>query len=180
MQALVMLEISILKRDLFCVMNPSSFPDPYSHYTLILAVCLTLVTYYKLPYTEDMAIDLHAYKELYLKTARDLLTRSEELMKQAPEGVCIEDLHRTFHSLKSQSLVMGYMNMGLASKALEELFKYATSNPACLTTHVLADVTHFLTQIDQALSDIEHDSGEPDLSSGTKKINTLISHLTHQ
>ncbi len=143
-------------------------------------MCLTLVRHRKLPYTESMAIDLHAYKELYLKTARDLLTRSQELMKKTAEGTHLDDLHRTFHSLKSQSLVMGYMNIGLANKALEELFKYAVTNPTCLTPQVLEEVNGFVSQIDHALSDIEKNVGEPDLSFSTKKINSLISRLTHQ
>lgn len=141
------------------------------HPSIILAIPnsrVALVTSTKLPYTDSMAIDLHAYLELYLKTSYDLLSEIlnsiRRLAQDHENPELLSQTHRNAHSLKSQSLVMGYRQIGRASQVLETIFYHAKSHPEVLSQGLMDDIQRLLDHLEKALTAIGGNHGEPDLS----------------
>ncbi len=128
-----------------------------------------------------MAIDLHEYKTLYLKTSQDLvellLKSLNSLSDTLTNSELIDEAHRAAHSLKSQSLVMGYMQIGFASHALEILFSKTKQQEYTLSRELLKEMRALVSAISQSLEEIKSQRNELKM---TKNIETLeqISHIS--
>jgi len=71
-------------------------------------------------------IDMSSYLPLYKKTATELITVFIENLKKYRSNLndknILFELKRGAHSLKSQSLIMGFNNIGDTFKAIEQYF----------------------------------------------------------
>lgn len=66
------------------------------------------------------SFDVGSYKNIYLKSAKELVGRIDLLLKGAVDDV--SELHRLFHTIKGESFFMGYSELGnLCLKAEKEL-----------------------------------------------------------
>ena len=114
-----------------------------------------------------MTADLSQYRELYLKTSQDLIiemkTQLDKLKVTITDTAAIEVLHRTAHSLKSQSLVMGYQQIGTVNRQLEALFLLFKQKELTITIEYIDMIIHIVEHIEKALVLINSSEHEPDL-----------------
>lgn len=128
-------------------------------------------------YTKTMTTDLAQYQELYLQTSKELIATMKAqlnvLHNNTTDKTSIDEFHRAAHSLKSQSLVMGYQQLGTVNRQLEAFFKLIQEGEITLTEEYLHMITDILNHIEKAVIDIDKSEHEPDL---TKDIQTLQQH----
>lgn len=126
-----------------------------------------------------MAIDINEYKKLYITTARDLLKIMNRALSAMKTDRCdqkaINDFLIAAHSLKSQSLVMGYTQTGLASKILEQIFRDLKDQLTCATPEVLPLIEKAVIKLHQSIGNIENQQGEIDLAEETEHLSKLTS-----
>ena len=69
-------------------------------------------------------VDLSGYKNLYLQTAKEYLNKLsvslDELSRDVSNKEALNNLHIASHSLKSQSQVMGFIDITVLSGAIEK------------------------------------------------------------
>ncbi len=130
-----------------------------------------------------MAIDLHEYKKLYLQTSQELLSTIqkglESLNADPHDKNTLAEVHRAAHSLKSQSLVMGYAQLGLCGRVLEALFlgmKEGSIDPDAELSGILNET---LDAMDTSLANVRDGQGELDLSSHISKIENQTGITVH-
>jgi len=72
-------------------------------------------------------IDMSAYKDLYVETAREYIETLKKNLTLLNENTtnkeAIYEMFRSYHSLKSQSHAMGYMKTAEFCKLLEDYFQ---------------------------------------------------------
>lgn len=124
-----------------------------------------------------MSTDLSQYRELYLKTSQDLITEMKaqltQLQATLKNAQAVESFHRAAHSLKSQSLVMGYQQIGTVNRQLEALFLLFKQGELSITSEYIQMVTNIVEHIENALIEIDKSEHEPDLE---VDIETLKKH----
>ncbi|HRN69986.1 MAG TPA: Hpt domain-containing protein [Candidatus Woesebacteria bacterium] len=127
-----------------------------------------------------MSTDLAQYRELYLKTSRDLIVEMKNqlniLRKQNANMQALDTFHRSAHSLKSQSLVMGYEQIGNVNRQLEALFLLFKDKELRITNEYLTMIEQIIKHIEHAIDDINKSEHEPDLSKDIAELkkHTLI------
>jgi len=114
-----------------------------------------------------MHVNLNSYKKLYLDTASAKLSDMTALFEKIAENQdpqAIADFHRLSHSIKSQSLVMGYTQLGLAGKILEALFRAVQKDQIKLDTNIFEIIRKTINAMSQSLIRIRSQQGELNLS----------------
>lgn len=81
-----------------------------------------------------MTIDLSAYKKLYLETARKLVEEYTQVLSTQKADLAVQDILRIFHSLKGQSMAMGYKNLATLSLEVETYCRALAENKISLNT----------------------------------------------
>lgn len=125
-----------------------------------------------------MINDLSQYRDLYITTAKELIatmkTYWENLKKDSHDMKALEELHRAAHSLKSQSLVMGYPQLGLLNKELEAFFKLCRENKITITSDLMDTIQRAITSNGYSLDKIEKEQTEPDINTQIHEIEQLV------
>lgn len=123
--------------------------------------------------------DLSSFKGLYLKTARDYIVSMKDnvdrLKANHQDQQAITDMHIIAHSLKSQSLVMGYSKMGKGSEQIEKIFSAIKNGGKVVTPILLDQISSVIEKFIESLSHIETTDTEIDTS---KNITELEQFLT--
>lgn len=70
-----------------------------------------------------MTVNISAYKALYLETARKLVADYARIKSSPDTDHTVQDIFLTFHSLKGQSMAMGYKNIAMLSLQVETFFR---------------------------------------------------------
>ncbi|MFA9288334.1 MAG: Hpt domain-containing protein [Weeksellaceae bacterium] len=111
-----------------------------------------------------MTIDVQAYKELYIRTALELViaieTFTEALQTNPADEHALSELHRAAHSLKSQSLVMGYPHTGRLAKHIEvtlRQYKDTSTQPEKELLILISSTTEKLKKNIGLIKDGEHE-----------------------
>ena len=120
-----------------------------------------------------MSFDLNEYKKLYLITASDKLSEMTKLLSAIEinhNPKAISDFHRQAHSIKSQSFIMGYAQLGLAGKILESLFRAVKEARITLNPVLIQKVRQMINAMSLSLQNIQDQLGEFNLS---KEIRSL-------
>ena len=122
--------------------------------------------------------DLDRFKSLYLQTAHayvnDML-RNILLVKQNFENAdAVSVMHMASHSLTSQSLLMGYDNIGHFTAIMESVFKAKKEKMYELNDEMLNLMENGIKKIQESLSQIESNGQEMDLSSETTLLQEKI------
>lgn len=104
-------------------------------------------------------IDLSSYKELYIKTAHEYLEAMHASMvliiADLKNESAIETIYRSAHSLKSQSLIMGYRNTASLNEFLELTFRNIKEGKITFTEKVLEEIKTALNKVEQSVQAIE-------------------------
>lgn len=113
-------------------------------------------------------VDLSEYKELYIKTAGDLLSQLQLdfplFIKNQLDNSLIEKLHRNAHSLKSQSLVMGFESTGLLCKELEFIFRKVKDEHIVIDGKRSETIADVFKKLYDSLENIKNTNKELNLS----------------
>ena len=103
--------------------------------------------------------DLADYKKLYLKSARKhlkILSKNIALFLKNPSNQSVLDqAHLHTHSLKSQSLVMGYPKTGALCRSLETIFYKIKERKKILTNANIKSIQISLQQLTELIQLIE-------------------------
>lgn len=106
-----------------------------------------------------MGVDLGNYKELYIKTAHEYIDAMHAgLMIVASESNnsdAIETVYRSAHSLKSQSLLMGYKNTASLNEFIEHVFRNIKDGKVTITEKILLEVKTALEKIEDSVQSID-------------------------
>ena len=126
-----------------------------------------------------MVIDISQYRDLYIQTARDLVSAMQKhinhLLTNANDKKTVYELYRAVHSLKSQSLMMGYTQLGLTNRLAEALFKEIHEGKQTLSNEVLSLTTEVVSHMKNSLDQIQNKNQEADLRDDIKKLQMYIS-----
>lgn len=126
--------------------------------------------------------DLSEYKELYIKTSSDLLQQLNQDLKTLQvnfsDESAIERLHRNAHSLKSQSLVMGYQSTGMMCKELEFLFRAMKEKQLVTTEQINQAIADALQNLYHSIESIKANDSELNLDAARIQLQ-LISKSSH-
>lgn len=111
-----------------------------------------------------MTDDLIAqFKGLYLKTAREYITILEHKTNIIGTKFSQDSFQHIFmaaHSLKSQSLAMGYTNTGTVSRALELYFQFHIQLKKSVTNEELEFIKQLISFLKLSLESIEQKGHE--------------------
>lgn len=122
-------------------------------------------------------VNLNDYRELYNSTAKKYLTILKQFVAKKQGNLdefYLKEAHRAAHSLKSQSLVMGYNQLGQLCKNIEFFMKTKLDQQTALSVHQMARLTDLVKTIEQSLETIEKTGQELTIA---EDIAELISNI---
>ena len=118
--------------------------------------------------------DIAKYKRLYLQTAlayaRDMQQNLSILQQNHDNKDALQVVYLAAHSLKSQSLMMGYETIGMLSATLENICKAKEANTVDIGDNILALISSGVGKLQACLSEIEKTGKELDLSKEAKQL----------
>ncbi|MFH0773285.1 MAG: response regulator [bacterium] len=80
-----------------------------------------------------MTVNISAYKSLYLETARKLIAEYVHVTSSPDAEHTLQNLLRIFHSLKGQSMAMGYKNIATLALQVELFCRTSNDNKISLS-----------------------------------------------
>lgn len=105
------------------------------------------------------SIDLSDYETLYIKTAYEYLDAMQAsivlLNTNKDNTEAIDTLYRSAHSMKSQSLLMGYKNTGSVSEFIEHTIKGIKDGKFVFTEKIFIELKTATQKIEKAINSIE-------------------------
>lgn len=112
--------------------------------------------------------DVLAFKDLYLTTALENIDQFQkalaELSQNSTNTEALELAHRSIHTLKSKSLMMGYESTGTISKLIEDILYEAKNKTKPLTPEIVQLLTTIAMKLHQSINAIKKTDKEIDLS----------------
>lgn len=119
------------------------------------------------------SFDLGHYKELFLKTAFEYVTAMRQdvqsLVANKIDASVIERLHRSAHSLKSQSNFMQYNDLAQFCKVLEFYFRDVKDGKMQVTSSVLPMLSQSVEKLSQSLESIKNEDRELPLANSIEE-----------
>ncbi|OGK35925.1 hypothetical protein A3A93_05750 [Candidatus Roizmanbacteria bacterium RIFCSPLOWO2_01_FULL_38_12] len=118
------------------------------------------------------------YHDLYLQTAGDLIKVLQQLKKISTsknDKNTIFEFYRAAHSLKSQSLMMGYEQIGMTCRLLEALLRDIHDGKQIVSSLILADAEAVVDHLKRSLDQIKNKNKELDHGEDIKKLQNYIS-----
>ena len=113
--------------------------------------------------------DLSSYKPLYLQTARNYIRDIRDavgmLQQQNTDKDAIKKIYISAHSLKSQSILMGYNQVGNLCMKIELYFKPLKEQGGSVPQPVIEVLQKIVTEFTATMDTIESENKERDLSS---------------
>ena len=127
-----------------------------------------------MPLTSD---DQAKYKDLYLQTAREYIFALKEnsalLLNEKETPEVVEILHRSAHSLNSQSKMMEYLQMASAASLLEQIFQAKIDQQSTLSPELKQTIAETAEQMEKSLDALSETGKENDLSALVSKLQSL-------
>lgn len=118
--------------------------------------------------------DVTKYKSLYLQTSWGYLNMLRKnvafLLKGAQTQTAVEAAHLAAHSLKSQSILMGYNQIGKFSEKMEQVFKLNKDNSTVPDSETLNVVLSGLEKIHTSLIQIAENGQETNITEEIEKL----------
>jgi two-component system chemotaxis sensor kinase CheA len=112
-----------------------------------------------------MDINLASYKPLFLTSARENLLGMKEavatLIATPQDSQALEELFIKSHSLKGQSMTMGYTGVAKVNLAIEHYTRSIRDGKSHLDPSVLPHIARACEQLSSALLLIEQQDKEP-------------------
>lgn len=126
--------------------------------------------------------DIVKYKSLYLQTSWGYLNMLQKnvafLLKDPQEEKAIDASHLAAHSLKSQSALMGYNQIGKIAGQMEEVFRAVKEKTFVLQNDLLGVVLSALSKIHFSLEQIAENGAEVDMTDEANKLDALFKQTT--
>ena len=123
---------------------------------------------------EDMA----KYKDLYLQTAKAYLTNIEEnvsaLLLDQNNTEAVKHVLLDAHSLKSQSLLMKFDNIGHLCEVIEKICRANVDQKMKLDINMLILIQNSSRKMIDALAEIEKNDRDFDLTDETNKLKNYL------
>ena len=123
-------------------------------------------------------VNLAQFRNLFIQTSLDYLQKIDEgvrdLQKNPSDVSSMNLMFISAHSLKSQSLLMGYTSLGGTAFSLEKLFRYTSEHKIPLPTSALTAVQLATQAMQEALRRIMRGEAEIDLSAHTRRITLIL------
>lgn len=111
--------------------------------------------------------DITKYKSLYLQTSWGYLNMLRKnvafLLKGVKAEHAVDSAHLAAHSLKSQSILMGYMQIGKLSERIEKILQASKENTLILDKLVLQIMLDGLAKVQLSLTNIADNGDEVDM-----------------
>jgi two-component system chemotaxis sensor kinase CheA len=127
-----------------------------------------------MPFSQE---DQLKYKTLYLQTAREYVKILQENLAKLNSGNetadLIDSLHRDSHSLKGQSVMMGYHAIGALALLMENIFRTKKENNLVLTPEIINQLIQSVSEIAVCLDEIEKVNKEIDMFQTIEKLQTM-------
>ncbi len=120
-----------------------------------------------------MTINLSAYKTLYLETARKLVEEYINIKASPIDDTTVQELLRISHSLKGQSMAMGYKKIAALSLEVETFCRILSTKKIKLTPD-LRDLLPLPKTFIDDLDSIEKFDGELSLVEETSAMEKLL------
>lgn len=122
--------------------------------------------------------DQTKYKALFLQAAGEYIAELQRNLIEFKQGKetseIIDTLHRAAHSIKGQSLMMGYTSLGALSLRIEKIFE-AKKNKRLVLTKDLVDILMIAAdEMAHCMDSIEKTNKENDLSPVIESLNSYI------
>ena len=118
--------------------------------------------------------DLGSYKSIYLQTAKEyvdsLLVGCDKLVSDSQDKDAINQIHISSHSLKSQSQVMGFVNVANLSAIIEKISNAILEGENQINSDLISVFKEAVDALNLSLSQIEKENTEKDLSAIVKKL----------
>src|SRR3989344_748635 len=115
-----------------------------------------------------MKNDLSFFKDLYIQTANEYLANLQNGIRQLPSNPknneLINQIYIDVHSLKSQSIAMGYKNTGVLSGVIEHIFKTVKDGKIQVSDKLITLILNSVEKLKSSVNKIQTDNREIDLS----------------
>lgn len=123
-------------------------------------------------------VDLTDYKQLYFQTASEHLKTLQSnfpiFMSNNSNVEVLKVLHRSAHSMKGQSVLMGHITIGALCKELEYIFRELIDKKISMSDQLGKAIADSFQNLYDSLQSIRTNDKELDLS-GVKERLTQIS-----
>ena len=107
-------------------------------------------------------IDLGSYKSIYLQTAKEYIDKMsvslEKLENNALDKEALNNLHIASHSLKSQSQVMGFIDIANICLDIEKRSDDALKGNSRLNNEIIANINTLVEEVKEILKQVQNDS----------------------
>lgn len=108
-------------------------------------------------------MDLSSYKNIYLQTAREYLSKMSASLNKLSGDVldkeALNDLHISSHSLRSQSQVMGFEDIADLSGAIEKISSNVLQGINQLNNETILSIEKEIGELDGILKQIQDNAG---------------------
>lgn len=126
-----------------------------------------------------MSTNIADYKKLYIESASKLILQTQhDLKSMMTDPGSLERLHRNAHSLKGESLAMGYVQTGNLSKLIEHYVKEIIDQKVQCSSETSAKVNKALESISESLRSIDTTNQEVDLKNDIQIMEELLAEST--
>lgn len=126
-------------------------------------------------------INLEDFKALYLSTAHEYVQKMKkdlsELVENPSSKEALNELHLSSHSLKSQSLVMGYTTTGELSHSIERFARALKDKNVPFPVEHGLSLEKVTLALDSSIQKIENEGIEEPLSSTINEFESVITNL---
>lgn len=127
-----------------------------------------------------MVMNISEFKTLYMKTAREYLDSMEhavtKLRKNYSDKEAIETMYISSHSLKSQSIAIGYSQIGSLSNLIENIFYEVKENTIKLSADILSTTLEAILKLQQTLDTLGKENRFINLEENLRKLDTIIQY----
>jgi chemotaxis protein histidine kinase CheA len=124
-----------------------------------------------------MATDLSEFKQLYNQTANEYLQKLQNgivAVKANPtDHDVMKVMHLSAHSLKSQSLVMGYTSIGHLCALLEKTFASVLDQTLTFSDEIISTTEQAITELAVSLKRVTDEGVESDLTQPYEKLSQV-------
>lgn len=125
--------------------------------------------------------DLSKYKDLYVKTAYQYIDELEKALftlKNNPgHKEALTEAHLSSHSLKSQSLVMGYQTTGMTCKIIEGTLIRVKESEIIMSKELLESLINTIEPLRSSIAAIDKTGKEQDMSLLTNALEDTVLHI---
>ncbi len=127
--------------------------------------------------------NLAPYKTLYVETAREYLKSIKTALvdlKISPENKeLINQVYIGAHSLKSQSVVMGFAHTGFLCHTIEYIFHEVKEGKILISLPLLQLISSAVTKLENGITTIERDDREVNMTENIRDLEKIILKVNH-